>query len=73
MNDFYSKRAKFFQNSAEAGDFLARFIKPGDLLLLKGSRGVKMETILEAIDAGHARIGAPADAEHAAAQPKGQR
>jgi UDP-N-acetylmuramoyl-tripeptide--D-alanyl-D-alanine ligase len=66
-------RAKFFQNSAEAGEFLATFIQPDDLLLLKGSRGVKMEKILEAIDAGHARSTAQADAEHAAAQPKGQR
>jgi UDP-N-acetylmuramoyl-tripeptide--D-alanyl-D-alanine ligase len=65
------QRAKFFQNSAEAGEFLAGFIKPGDLLLLKGSRGVKMEKILEAIDTGHARSGAQANAEHAAAQPKG--
>jgi UDP-N-acetylmuramoyl-tripeptide--D-alanyl-D-alanine ligase len=66
------ERAKFFQNSAEAGEFLAGFIKPDDLLLLKGSRGVKMEKILEAIDAGHARIAsqANANAEHAATQPK---
>jgi len=70
-----AERTKFFQNSAEAGDFLAQFIKPNDLLLLKGSRGVKMEKILEAIDASHARSGAQANAnaEHAAAQPKGQR
>jgi UDP-N-acetylmuramoyl-tripeptide--D-alanyl-D-alanine ligase len=70
-----AERAKFFQNSAEAGDFLAQFIKPNDLLLLKGSRGVKMETILEVIDASHARSGAQANAnaEHAAVQPKGQR
>jgi UDP-N-acetylmuramoyl-tripeptide--D-alanyl-D-alanine ligase len=70
-------RAKFFQNSTEAGEFLAGFIKPGDLLLLKGSRGVKMEKILEAIDAGHQRhsnSGAHtgATAERAAAQPKGR-
>jgi UDP-N-acetylmuramoyl-tripeptide--D-alanyl-D-alanine ligase len=67
-----AQRAKFFQNSAEAGDFLASFIQPDDLVLLKGSRGVKMEKILEAIDAGHARIGSQANAntEHAAMQPK---
>ncbi len=75
-------RAKFFQNSTEAGEFLAGFIKPSDLLLLKGSRGVKMEKILEAIDAGHERHASgaaqtntaqpSASAEHAAAQPKGR-
>ena len=77
------ERAKFFQNSAEAGEFLAQFIQPNDLLLLKGSRGVKMEKILEAIDTGHARSGAQTNgaqksaeqtsAEHAAPQPKVQR
>ncbi|MGD0425606.1 MAG: UDP-N-acetylmuramoyl-tripeptide--D-alanyl-D-alanine ligase [Candidatus Acidiferrales bacterium] len=73
-----AERARFFQNSAEAGEFLAEFIQPHDLLLLKGSRGVKMEKILEAIDAGHARSGAQAPAktnaktERAAAQPKGR-
>jgi UDP-N-acetylmuramoyl-tripeptide--D-alanyl-D-alanine ligase len=76
------ERAKYFQSSAEAGEFLAAFIQPNDLLLLKGSRGVKMEKILEAIDARHERQlhdgrpasnGAHASAERAAAQPKGQR
>jgi UDP-N-acetylmuramoyl-tripeptide--D-alanyl-D-alanine ligase len=66
-------RAKYFQNSAEAAEFLTSFIRPDDLLLLKGSRGVKMEKILEAIDAGHTRSAAQTDAEHAATQPKGQR
>ena len=45
------RNAKFFADSEEAGKFFAEFIQPGDLLLLKGSRGVKMEKILEAIDA----------------------
>ncbi len=71
------ERAKFFQNSTEAGEFLAQFIRPHDLLLLKGSRGVKMEKILQAIDAGHARSAAQINArqtsaEHAATQPKGR-
>jgi UDP-N-acetylmuramoyl-tripeptide--D-alanyl-D-alanine ligase len=77
-----AERAKYFQNSAEAGEFLANFIQSKDLLLLKGSRGVKMEKILETIDARHERHeshgrqagnGSHASAEHAAAQPKGQR
>lgn len=48
-------RTKFFLNSDDAGKFCAEFVQPGDLLLLKGSRGVKMEKILEAIDVSHAR------------------
>jgi len=46
---------QFFENSQEAAEFVKAFVKSGDLLLLKGSRGVKMERILEAIDATHAR------------------
>jgi len=71
-----AERAKYFQNSAEAGEFLANFIQPHDLLLLKGSRGVKMENILEAIEARHERQAhsvSQANTEHVAAQPKGQR
>jgi UDP-N-acetylmuramoyl-tripeptide--D-alanyl-D-alanine ligase len=67
-----AERTKFFKNSDEAAEFLPAFMKSGDLLLLKGSRGVKMEKILDAIDAGHARIGAQTNAEHAAAETKGR-
>jgi UDP-N-acetylmuramoyl-tripeptide--D-alanyl-D-alanine ligase len=49
------ERSQFFENSEEAGKFLAGFLQRGDLLLLKGSRGVKMEKVLEAIDAQHPR------------------
>ncbi len=49
------ERTKFFGNSQEAAKFLEQFIAPGDLLLLKGSRGVRMERVLEAIDAQHRR------------------
>jgi UDP-N-acetylmuramoyl-tripeptide--D-alanyl-D-alanine ligase len=52
--------AQFFENSDEAGKFLAGFLQRGDLLLLKGSRGVKMEKILEAIEARHSRAAAKA-------------
>jgi UDP-N-acetylmuramoyl-tripeptide--D-alanyl-D-alanine ligase len=50
-------RAKFFENSDDAAKFLAEFVAGGDLLLLKGSRGVKMEKVLDAIDARHKRAG----------------
>ena len=45
---------KFFASPQEAAEFLASFIEAGDLLLVKGSRGVKMEQIVEALLARHA-------------------
>jgi UDP-N-acetylmuramoyl-tripeptide--D-alanyl-D-alanine ligase len=53
---FPKERTKFFTDSTEAAGFLAEFVEAGDVLLLKGSRGVKMERILEAIDVAHARV-----------------
>jgi UDP-N-acetylmuramoyl-tripeptide--D-alanyl-D-alanine ligase len=51
-------RAKFIVSSTEAAGFVADLLAPGDLLLVKGSRGVKMERIVEALDARFARPGA---------------
>ena len=50
-------QAKFFATSAEAGAFLADLLKRDDLLLVKGSRGVKMERIVESLIARHAAPG----------------
>jgi UDP-N-acetylmuramoyl-tripeptide--D-alanyl-D-alanine ligase len=50
-------RARFFATPQEAAEFLAGFISSGDLLLVKGSRGVKMEQIVEALIARHAAAG----------------
>jgi UDP-N-acetylmuramoyl-tripeptide--D-alanyl-D-alanine ligase len=44
-------QAHFFDDSTAAAAFLADFVRPGDLLLVKGSRGVKMERIVEALHA----------------------
>src|SRR6266853_1031772 len=49
--------AKFFATPQEAAQFLAGFIRSGDLLLVKGSRGVKMEQIAESLIAQHAAPG----------------
>jgi UDP-N-acetylmuramoyl-tripeptide--D-alanyl-D-alanine ligase len=43
-----------FASSEEAAKFLADFVAPGDLLLVKGSRGVKMERVVETLLALHA-------------------
>jgi len=40
-------RAEFVKTPEEAGDWLARETRSGDLVLLKGSRGVKLEKALE--------------------------
>ena len=39
----------FFDSSAEAGDFLANELETGDLVLVKGSRGVRTEKVIEKI------------------------
>ncbi len=38
---------RFYENSNEAGEFLANKIKAGDLVLVKGSRGVRTEKVIE--------------------------
>lgn len=40
-------QTKFFDSSDEAGEFLASEIKAGDLVLVKGSRGVRTERVVE--------------------------
>jgi UDP-N-acetylmuramoyl-tripeptide--D-alanyl-D-alanine ligase len=66
-------RALSFENSEAAGKFIAEFVSRGDLLLLKGSRGVSMEKILEAIEAKHERKKASAAVEPVGAGRKGPR
>ncbi len=56
-------RTKFFATPAEAAEFLASLIVSGDLLLVKGSRGVKMEQIVEKLIARHVAPGEVADQE----------
>jgi UDP-N-acetylmuramoyl-tripeptide--D-alanyl-D-alanine ligase len=43
------ERTRFFSSSEEAAKFLEEFFRAGDVLLVKGSRGVKMERIVEAL------------------------
>lgn len=47
MADSAGGAAKFFEDPAEAGDYARAWARPGDAILFKGSRGVKMERALE--------------------------
>jgi UDP-N-acetylmuramoyl-tripeptide--D-alanyl-D-alanine ligase len=51
-------QTKNFASSEEAAKFLENFIEAGDVILVKGSRGVKMERIVEALIARHTGAGA---------------
>src|SRR6266567_877622 len=56
-------RTKFFATPQEAAEFLETLVTPGDLLLVKGSRGVKMEQIVESLIARHTAPGEFSDQE----------
>jgi UDP-N-acetylmuramoyl-tripeptide--D-alanyl-D-alanine ligase len=43
------ERTKFFPNAAEAVEFCRAIIQPGDVVLVKGSRGVQMEKIVDGL------------------------
>jgi UDP-N-acetylmuramoyl-tripeptide--D-alanyl-D-alanine ligase len=54
---FPKARTNFLKDSNEAAQFLQTLVEPGDLLLVKGSRGVQMERIVDALVAKHATPG----------------
>lgn len=43
------EHTRFFPSAEEASKFLEEFLSPGDVLLVKGSRGVMMERIVETL------------------------
>ena len=52
---------KFFTTPGEATDFLAEFVRAGDLLLVKGSRSVKMERIVDGLLGRYEPVDAPSN------------
>jgi UDP-N-acetylmuramoyl-tripeptide--D-alanyl-D-alanine ligase len=65
-------QTRFFVSSEEAAESLARFIARGDLLLVKGSRGVKMERIVDALRARYSLLDVKSAAEAIPTGPPGQ-
>jgi UDP-N-acetylmuramoyl-tripeptide--D-alanyl-D-alanine ligase len=46
-------RVHHYATSAEAADAVATLVQPGDVVLVKGSRGVRTERIVERLKAEH--------------------
>ncbi|HEX8687046.1 MAG TPA: UDP-N-acetylmuramoyl-tripeptide--D-alanyl-D-alanine ligase, partial [Pyrinomonadaceae bacterium] len=44
---------RFFESSEEAAEALVRFVRPGDLVLVKGSRGVQTDKVVKALRERH--------------------
>ena len=63
-------QTRFFESSTEAGAFVANLLQKGDVLLVKGSRGVRMERIVETIDSRFAPALAEPGAPVASGAPK---
>jgi UDP-N-acetylmuramoyl-tripeptide--D-alanyl-D-alanine ligase len=53
------ERTRFFGTPAEAAEFLVEFVSTDDLLLVKGSRSVKMERIVETLLGRFAPVDVP--------------
>src|SRR5947209_9973879 len=50
-----AESARFFETSGEAAEAVASFVRAGDLVLVKGSRGVHTERVVEALKGRHER------------------
>jgi UDP-N-acetylmuramoyl-tripeptide--D-alanyl-D-alanine ligase len=42
-----SEHLRFFHEAKQAGEFCRTLVEPGDVILVKGSRGVHLETAIE--------------------------
>ena len=49
-------RLKFVRDAVQAGELLARTVKPGDVVLIKGSRGVKLDQAINTLRAAFSSL-----------------
>lgn len=66
-----AEQTQMFASSEEAAKKLVEFIAPGDLVLIKGSRGVHMETIAARLREKFAVVGPGCETAHAAPERNG--
>lgn len=50
MEEGYRGESRHFETSTEAADFLREYTHSGDIILVKGSRGLRMEAIVERLE-----------------------
>jgi UDP-N-acetylmuramoyl-tripeptide--D-alanyl-D-alanine ligase len=60
VEEFPRDAAWFFEDPGEAGEFVRRLARPGDAVLFKGSRGVRVERALERLLGGRDAADSPA-------------
>ena len=51
-----AKNSRFFETPEAAGDFLQTFVRPGDVILFKGSRGTQVEGALARMQAQNGSV-----------------
>ena len=52
---FPPQQARFFPDAPGAGEFCRSLLEPGDLVLVKGSRGVHLEKVVEMLKESRSR------------------
>jgi UDP-N-acetylmuramoyl-tripeptide--D-alanyl-D-alanine ligase len=65
---FARDHLRFYPDARQAGEFCRTLIKPGDVILVKGSRGVHLETVIELLHS--TSVGAPGGPVSKDSEPK---